>query len=301
MNSPPLENSETSSEAPSDYRNSNTESDVEKEMDESLAINQIDFRIYEDIPTLPSVIDSNLNKEEKDCHQLNSSQMEEQPAGSSSEGNFQGDQTFVKKINNDHECPSTGRTDSDVSADDSRTNCGQFDMKTLATLLKSLRKADPFLQSLFVGYDVTKLDSNLVYINGKLRSLPIAPLPLRGGDIQIPQEYLISSQVNSRLPSLNMSRYNEDLLFYMFYTFLGDTLQMSSAAELFRRNWRYHLYMQRWLFPESTVFSVRDSQRIEQGTCLIFEPLEWRKIQKRMELIHLNEETQLQTLVMDYQ
>ncbi|XP_003371580.1 putative CCR4-NOT transcription complex subunit 2 [Trichinella spiralis] len=299
MNSPPLENSETSSEAPSDYRNSNTESDVEKEMDESLAINQIDFRIYEDIPTLPSVIDSNLNKEEKDCHQLNSSQMEEQPAGTSSEGNFQGDQTFVKKINNDHECPSTGRTDSDVSADNSRTNCGQFDMKTLATLLKSLRKADPFLQSLFVGYDVTKLDSNLVYINGKLRSLPIAPLPLRGGDIQIPQEYLISSQVNSRLPSLNMSRYNEDLLFYMFYTFLGDTLQMSAAAELFRRNWRYHLYMQRWLFPESTVFSVRDSQRIEQGTCLIFEPLEWRK--KRMELIHLNEETQLQTLVMDYQ
>ncbi|KRX19918.1 CCR4-NOT transcription complex subunit 2 [Trichinella nelsoni] len=299
MNSPPLENSETSSEAPSGYRNSNTESDVEKEMDESLAINQIDFRIYEDIPSLPSVIDSNLNKEEKDCHQLNSSQMEEQPEGSSSEGNFQGGQTFVKKINNDHECPSTGRTDSDVSADNSRINCGQFDMKTLATLLKSLRKADPFLQSLFVGYDVTKLDSNLVYINGKLRSLPIAPLPLRGGDIQIPSEYLISSQVNSRLPSLNMGRYNEDLLFYMFYTFLGDTLQMSAAAELFRRNWRYHLYMQRWLFPESTVFSVHDSQRIEKGTCLIFEPLEWRK--KRMELIHLNEETQLQTLVMDYQ
>ncbi|KRZ67481.1 CCR4-NOT transcription complex subunit 2 [Trichinella papuae] len=303
MNSSPLENCEPSSEVvPSEYRNINTESDVEREMDDSLATHQFDFRIYEeDFPALPSVIDSNLNKEEKDCHKLDSSQTEAQPVGSPAEGNFQGDQTFLKKSNNDYGCSSLERTDLGVSADNSHINRGQYDMKTLATFLRSLKKADPFLNNLFLGYDVTKLNANVTFENDKLRFLPTAPLSFRDEDIKIPSEYLISSQVNDRLPSLNMGRYSEDLLFYMFYNFLGDCLQLSAAAELFRRNWRYHLYMQRWLFPVSTVFSIGGTERKEHGSCLIFDPLEWRKVQKNMHLIHLNEETQLQTLVMDDQ
>ncbi|KAL1283238.1 CCR4-NOT transcription complex subunit 2 [Trichinella pseudospiralis] len=303
MNSSPSENCEPSSEVvPSDNRNISTESDVENEMDDSLAIHQFDFQIYEeDFPALPSVTDSNLNEEEKDCHKLDSSQTEARPVGSPAEDNFQGDQTFSKKINNDYGCPSVERTDLNVSADTSQSNRGQYDMKTLATFLKSLRKADPFLKNLFLGYDVTKLDANVTFENGTLRFLPIAPLSCRDGDIKIPSEYLISSRVNHRLPSINMGRYNEDLLFYIFYNFLGDCLQLSAAAELFRRNWRYHLYMERWLFPVSTVFSVSGPERKEHGACLIFDPLEWRKIQKSMHLIHLNEETQLQTLVMDDQ
>ena len=35
-----------------------------------------------------------------------------------------------------------------------------------------------------------------------------------------------------------MNRYKDDILFYMFYTNVGDVLQMAAAAELYNRDWR---------------------------------------------------------------
>ena len=39
---------------------------------------------------------------------------------------------------------------------------------------------------------------------------------------------------------VKLNRYKDDILFYMFYTNVGDVLQMAAAAELYNRDWRYY-------------------------------------------------------------
>ena len=39
---------------------------------------------------------------------------------------------------------------------------------------------------------------------------------------------------------VKLNRYKDDILFYMFYTNVGDVLQLAAAAELYNRDWRYH-------------------------------------------------------------
>ena len=46
--------------------------------------------------------------------------------------------------------------------------------------------------------------------------------------------------MNSRekLAPVKLNRYKDDILFYMFYTNVGDVLQLAAAAELYNRDWR---------------------------------------------------------------
>ena len=38
---------------------------------------------------------------------------------------------------------------------------------------------------------------------------------------------------------MKLNRYKDDILFYMFYTNVGDVLQLAAAAELYNRDWRW--------------------------------------------------------------
>ncbi|CAF4100053.1 unnamed protein product, partial [Didymodactylos carnosus] len=40
---------------------------------------------------------------------------------------------------------------------------------------------------------------------------------------------------------------NEDTLFFLFYLFGNDYIQISAANELYRRDWRYHKDERIWL------------------------------------------------------
>lgn len=51
-------------------------------------------------------------------------------------------------------------------------------------------------------------------------------------DYHVPPEYLINGSIREKLAPLRLSRYKEDLLFYLFYCFVGDVLQIAAAAEL---------------------------------------------------------------------
>ena len=42
-----------------------------------------------------------------------------------------------------------------------------------------------------------------------------------------------------KLAPVKLNRYKDDILFYMFYTNVGDVLQLAAAAELYNRDWRY--------------------------------------------------------------
>ena len=39
---------------------------------------------------------------------------------------------------------------------------------------------------------------------------------------------------------MKLNRYKDDILFFLFYTNVGDVLQLAAAAELHNRDWRYH-------------------------------------------------------------
>lgn len=51
-------------------------------------------------------------------------------------------------------------------------------------------------------------------------------------DFNVPPEYLINGGIREKLAPIRLSRYKEDLLFYMFYCFVGDVVQIAAAAEL---------------------------------------------------------------------
>lgn len=51
-------------------------------------------------------------------------------------------------------------------------------------------------------------------------------------DYHVPPEYLINASIREKLAPLKMNRYKDDLLFYLFYCFVGDILQVAAASEL---------------------------------------------------------------------
>ena len=51
-------------------------------------------------------------------------------------------------------------------------------------------------------------------------------------DYYVPPEYLVNSSIRDRLADIRLSRYSDDLLFYLYYTNCGDLLQLAAAAEL---------------------------------------------------------------------
>ena len=50
--------------------------------------------------------------------------------------------------------------------------------------------------------------------------------------------YLTNTAIREKLAPVKLNRYKDDILFYMFYTNVGDVLQMAAAAELYNRDWR---------------------------------------------------------------
>ena len=44
--------------------------------------------------------------------------------------------------------------------------------------------------------------------------------------------------LREKLAPVKLNRYKDDILFFMFYTNVGDVLQLAAAAELYNRDWR---------------------------------------------------------------
>lgn len=51
-------------------------------------------------------------------------------------------------------------------------------------------------------------------------------------EYHVPPEYLINMSIRDKLSKLTLQKYKDDLLFYLFYTNVGDMMQLAAAAEL---------------------------------------------------------------------
>ncbi|KAI8437580.1 hypothetical protein MSG28_011864 [Choristoneura fumiferana] len=126
----------------------------------------------------------------------------------------------------------------------------QFGIVGLLTFIRAA-ESDPSLVSLALGQDLTALGLNLnspdnLYLTfaGPWADTPCRPQDM---DYHVPPEYLINGSIREKLAPLRLSRYKEDLLFYLFYCFVGDVLQIAAAAELYNREWRYHMEEKVWI------------------------------------------------------
>ena len=101
---------------------------------------------------------------------------------------------------------------------------------------------------------------------------------------------------------MKLNRYKDDILFYMFYTNVGDVLQLAAAAELYNRDWRYghklleynmyfnHIFVRYhkeervWITRAPGMVPSEKTATYERGTYAFFDVNCWRKVPKEFHL-----------------
>jgi CCR4-NOT transcription complex subunit 2 len=163
----------------------------------------------------------------------------------------------------------------------------QFGMVGLLTFIRAA-DTDPNLVALAPGIDLTTLGLNLNQADTLYTSFqsPWADLPCRPQDIDyhVPTEYLTNIYVRDKLSPIRLNRYMEDLLFYLFYVYGGDVLQMAAAAELYNRDWRYHKEERIWMTRAPGMEPIAKTTSYERGTYFFFDVHNWRKVPKEFHL-----------------
>lgn len=163
----------------------------------------------------------------------------------------------------------------------------QFGMVGLLTFIRAA-ETDPNLVSLALGQDLTALGLNLNSPENLYQNFggPWAETPCRPQDIDfhVPPEYLINAAIRDKLAPVKLNRYKDDLLFYMFYTNVGDVLQLAAAAELYSREWRYHMEEKVWITQAPGLGLVEKTSTYERGTYYYFDAQNWRKVAKEFHL-----------------
>ncbi|UJR27435.1 hypothetical protein I4U23_008724 [Adineta vaga] len=103
-------------------------------------------------------------------------------------------------------------------------------------------------------------------------------------DYQVPFEYQMGMQIREKLPPLNFNTLNEDTLFFLFYLFGNDHVQLLAAAELYRRDWRYHKEERIWLTRIKNIMPDQKYEAYETGVYCVFDVQLWRKTHKSMRI-----------------
>jgi len=163
----------------------------------------------------------------------------------------------------------------------------QFGMIGLLTFIRAA-ETDPNLVSLALGTDLTTLGLNL---NSDVNLFPTfggpwADTPCRPQDIDfhVPHEYLTNTTIRDKLAPVKLNRYKDDILFFLFYTNVGDVLQLAAAAELHNRDWRYHKEERLWITRAPGMIPTEKCATYERGTYYFFDVTTWRKVPKEFHL-----------------
>lgn len=166
-------------------------------------------------------------------------------------------------------------------------------------LLSFIRVADTehSLVSLASGTDLTnlKLDLNSpepLYTSfpGPWSDVTLKPYEI---DYPVPSEYLIYSQIKDKLAPIRekLARYEDDTLFFLFYMFPNDILQIAASSELYHREWRYHKDDKVWITRSNRMLPAEKTATYERGTYIYFDPNTWRKVAKEFFLEYERLET----------
>jgi len=102
----------------------------------------------------------------------------------------------------------------------------------------------------------------------------------------VPNEYMHGLGDAGSLPKLELNKLATDLLFYLFYVAVGDSLQLEAATELFQRGWRFNTSQQLWVARLPSVNPDIRHKTYEKGLYQYFNPSTWRRETKTMALYY---------------
>ncbi|CAG9764141.1 unnamed protein product [Ceutorhynchus assimilis] len=163
----------------------------------------------------------------------------------------------------------------------------QFGVVGLLAFIRAA-ESDPNLVSLALGQDLTALGLNLNSPENLYPSFggPWADNPCRPQDVDfhVPPEYLINNAIRNKLAPMKLSIYKDDVLFFLFYTSVGDVLQIAAATELYSREWRYHMEEKVWITQVPGMVLIEKTNTYERGTYYFFDSQSWRKVAKEFHL-----------------
>ncbi|KAH1000690.1 hypothetical protein HUJ04_012986 [Dendroctonus ponderosae] len=184
------------------------------------------------------------------------------------------------KIGSKHAGGIRSTPDGRVSNIPSNMVSDQFGVVGLLAFLRAA-ESDPNLVSLALGQDLTVLGLNLNSPENLYPSFggPWADHPCRPQDVDfhVPPEYIINHAIRNKLSPMKLNQYKEDVLFFMFYTSVGDVLQVAAAAELYSREWRYHMEEKVWITQVPGMVFLEKTASYERGTYYFFDVQSWRK------------------------
>ncbi|KAM3185668.1 hypothetical protein ACTXT7_005890 [Hymenolepis weldensis] len=144
--------------------------------------------------------------------------------------------------------------------------------------LMKLIQIEPYFDTLAPGIKLPTLGLSNCSLPGELHKVfgsplndlcVVAPHDL---DFPVPPEYRIRFRTNAKLsadPPLELL--DDNTLFYIFYNFCREEIQLVAAKELYDRDWRFHKKKLRWLTRAQGSEVIREGVT-ETGTYYIYEP-----------------------------
>lgn len=150
----------------------------------------------------------------------------------------------------------------------------------LLGLLSVIRMTDQDLTTLALGTDLTTLGLNLNSPENLYKTFgsPWADAPVRPEpEYQVPACYL---HTPPRLQPGYFSKFQQDTLFYIFYSMPGDEAQLFAADELASRNWWFHKELKMWLRHVPNTDATAKSDRFERSSFYVFDTSTWEVVRK---------------------
>eukprot|EP01080_Neovahlkampfia_damariscottae_P008834 gene8834-782_t len=161
-------------------------------------------------------------------------------------------------------------------------NNNEEDKYGLMGLLNIIKVGDKDLNLLSLGFDLTTLGLNLnspEYLYSTFAS-PWNDNPTRiQPEFSIPKCYFLQNP----LPlNKHFGKYQDESLFYMFYSMPKDVCQVLAAKELNKRKWIYHTFHKIWLTraPTSGNEQIQKTQTYEKGPVIYFDYHAWKKVRR---------------------
>ena len=109
-------------------------------------------------------------------------------------------------------------------------------------------------------------------------SFPILTPPSLLDSHPVPDEYMVAKVVGNKLPTIKLGNCHTDLLLFLFYVWVEDTMQQMAACLLFERGWRFHMLEKVWLARWPGVTPERKTTEWEEGLYQYFDVKAWRRI-----------------------
>lgn len=237
-----------------------------------------EFQIHsEDFPALPG------SQSQENSQDMNKSSSANSLESSKEQSRYMGDKSNSQSQKRGIQTSKDGR----VTNIPPGMVTDQFGMVGLLTFIRAA-ETDPKLVSLALGSDLTTLGLNLNTPENLYPSFggPWSEQPCRPQDIDyhVPAEYLVNQAIKDKLAPVKLNRYGEDLLFFLFYMFSGDILQVAAAIELYNRDWRFHKDERVWITRVPGMAPAEKTATYERGMYYFFDADNWRKVAKEFHL-----------------